>query len=106
MPSTLVPEWTWADRVRKVRRTVGLNQTQFAARLGVSGPTVGLWEINASEPRDIVETARRIVREFGVSATWMLGLDDARGLLPHLDSNQKPTGYGTSARQDVFGLAA
>lgn len=78
-----VPQWTFGDRLRKVRReaarlteTGKLTQDQMAARLGVQVKAYSAWEADQNRPDDIVEIARRVEEEFHVPATWMLGLED------------------------------
>lgn len=73
-PSGVVPEWTWGDRVRKVRRLAKLGQAEFAALMSVSPATVAAWEASMNEPRNAVAIAKRIEVALGVPATWMLGL--------------------------------
>lgn len=72
-----VPEETFGDRLRRVRRAVGLNQESFAAKLGtdVGVKALGAWETGTREPRGAVALARRVELAFGVPATWLLGLD-------------------------------
>lgn len=41
-----VPEWTMADRLRKVRELTGLDQSEFASLIGVSRGTVSTYESN------------------------------------------------------------
>jgi DNA-binding XRE family transcriptional regulator len=84
------PEWTWADRIRKVRRELGLTQKQFAELIAVSPQAIGLWEAGNYEPRQLVEVAKRIERQTGVSAAWMLGLQEGRS----------PDGTAERARRD------
>ncbi|WP_370246340.1 helix-turn-helix domain-containing protein [Jiangella sp. DSM 45060] len=70
----LIPEWTLADRLRKVRLTTGLQQRDFAERLQVTASAYAQWEAGNTKPRDIVTVARRIEMLTGVPATWILGL--------------------------------
>lgn len=70
-----IPEWTFGDRLRKVRRERGLSQTDAAAALGVKTPQIASWETGANTPRDIVTIAKRCQLAWGVPAEWMLGLD-------------------------------
>ncbi len=73
--------WTFGDRIRKVRKATGLNQAEFAARIGVAVGTYGGWEAGDVEPRRGVIVAQAIEREFGdthgATANWVLGLEDA-----------------------------
>lgn len=73
----MIPEWTFGDRLRKVRRVVlRLNQAEFAAELGTNQKTYAAWELDMTSPRNMVALAKRIEALAGVPASWMLGLDD------------------------------
>lgn len=74
---TVVPVWTFADRLRKVRRDiVGVEQAEMAARLGLPKGAYQSWETGKARPREIVAVARRVELLTGVPASWTLGLDD------------------------------
>ena len=45
--SPLIPEWTFADRLRKVRRDQGMTQVQFAATIDVDPKRYAQWEAAA-----------------------------------------------------------
>lgn len=93
-----VPQWTFGDRLRKVRRTQRLTQVQMADALGMNPPTEAAWEADRNLPRDLIGAATLIEDTFGLPRGWMLGYADIpapRGgakevTLPHLDSNQEP----------------
>lgn len=72
--SHYLPRWTFADRIRKIRREQALSQAAFAARIGVKDKAYAAWETGSNNPGDIVEVARRIEQEFGIPAAWTLGL--------------------------------
>lgn len=73
-----VPEWTWGDRLRKVRREAGLTQAGFAAAIEVKEKAYGAWEADANTPpfAKMREVATRIQLRFGVPRAWMLGVFD------------------------------
>lgn len=91
-------EWTFGDRIRKIRRAVGADQGQFANTLGETRESLSAWESGrVAQPRNVVTIAKRIELAYGVPAGWVLGLenphpgDPDRGIkLPRLDSNQQP----------------
>ncbi len=92
------PEWTFGDRVRRIRRTAGLNQIEFAQRLGVTHQRLSQWESDRNKPGDIVAVAKRIRQEFGTPVDWTLGLDEPSGGGPdggpRVSPSQRPTqGY-------------
>ena len=57
------------DRIKEVRKALGLSQAEFGSRVGVKGNTVGNYEIGLRTPSDAVIFS--ICREFGVSETWL-----------------------------------
>lgn len=59
---------TTAQRIRKLRNIVGLNQTEFASRLGRKQQTVGMWE-NSEKVPDYAVVG--IAQVFGVRETWL-----------------------------------
>jgi transcriptional regulator with XRE-family HTH domain len=81
-----VPEWTLADRLRKIRRDRHMTQEAFAAELGVKAVTFASWEAGRSHPVDVIELAVAIERRFQVPAAWTLGVlntnFDRRGSAP------------------------
>lgn len=97
-----IPEETFGDRLRRVRRALGMNQETFAARLGedVGVKALGAWETGTREPRGAVSLAKRIELAFNVPAAWLLGLDTpptgGGPELPRQDSNLEPFGSGFS----------
>ncbi len=66
--------WTFGDRVRKVRRILGMSQNAFAKMLGVTPQALGAWELDVNKPRNVVAIAKRLEVAAGVPATWTLGL--------------------------------
>ena len=85
----VIPAWSLADRLRKIRRDVlgNLSQEEMAERLDVPKPRYGAWENGHGRPRDMVAIAKRIEVISGVPATWVLGLDE-------YDGPQDPGGGG------------
>jgi transcriptional regulator with XRE-family HTH domain len=72
--TTVIPEWTFADRLRKARSVVGMDQRSFAALLGHKPGAYAQWEADNAKPRDIVELARKIEEVTNVPAAWLLGI--------------------------------
>jgi DNA-binding XRE family transcriptional regulator len=97
-PMTVIPEWTLADRLRKSRQEVALDQRAFAEQLGVTSSAYAQWEAGRAIPRDVVAIAKRVQSRTGVDALWLLGLDER----PRQDSNLQPTDLWAES----WGLAA
>ncbi len=76
----IVPEFTQADRLRKAREMTGLDQSQFAAEMGVSRQTVSNYEQGNTKPRRIVLKA------------WALASNVALPWLEHGDPTPPPVG--------------
>ena len=77
-PGRVIPDWSLADKLRKIRRdVVGVDQAEMAARLGWPKGAYQSWEAGKARPRELVALAKRIELLTGVPATWVLGLDDA-----------------------------
>jgi DNA-binding transcriptional regulator YiaG len=85
------PEWSTADRLRKIRRDTGYSQDEFAEMLGANPNNYRAWESGRNHPRDIVALAKRIEMLTGVPAAWTLGL---------ADGTSTPGGPGTPKKAD------
>lgn len=57
------------ERIKQLRKHLGLNQSEFASRLGVSQSAVAAWELGTRNPMDAV--IQSICREFNVSEHWL-----------------------------------
>lgn len=57
------------NRIKKVRNTVGLTQTEFGTRIGVKGNTVTGYETGLRNPSDAIILS--ICREFDVNEDWL-----------------------------------
>lgn len=73
------PEWTVADRLRRIRRDTGLTQGAFASQLQVGEQRYSAWESGRNQPPmdDFVAIAKRIEMAYKVAAEWTLGLSDS-----------------------------
>jgi transcriptional regulator with XRE-family HTH domain len=71
------------ERIKQLRKHLGLNQTEFGARIGVKQTTIAGYERGASTPLDAVVSA--ICREFNVSERW-LREGDGEMFLPQDDA--------------------
>lgn len=57
------------ERLKEVRKSVKLTQTEFAERLGLAGNTITCYEKGIRFPSNSVITS--ICREFNVNRTWL-----------------------------------
>ena len=57
------------DRIKNLRKELGLTQQAFADRLGVKRNTVGQWECGKNALTD--QTILAICREFNVNEEWL-----------------------------------
>ena len=57
------------ERIRKLRKSLGLTQEKFAERLGIKRNTVANYEIGRNEPIDAVVSL--ICRVYGVNEVWL-----------------------------------
>jgi transcriptional regulator with XRE-family HTH domain len=67
--TTLVPEWTFTDRLRKARESAGMNQEQLAAELFASRAALASWEQGRHRPSEL--QLRRIADVCGVPVAWL-----------------------------------
>ncbi|MFQ5562814.1 MAG: helix-turn-helix domain-containing protein [Parvularculaceae bacterium] len=57
------------DRIRRARKSLGLNQACLARRVGVSQPAVANWESGVHDPRRLMLV--KLADALGVSAEWL-----------------------------------
>ena len=57
------------ERIKELRKALGLTQQKFAGRIGVKQNTVAQYEIGRNPPTDTVVTL--ICREFDVNEEWL-----------------------------------
>lgn len=86
-----IPEEMIGDRLRRLRRAVGLSQIDFATILEVTPQALATYETGRSQPRSLVALAKRTEMAFNVPATWVLGLDSGP------TSPQPPSGEPANA---------
>jgi transcriptional regulator with XRE-family HTH domain len=91
-----IPDWTLGDRLRKVRRHLGISQSEFAVMIEQNPKSYSSWESDQAQPRQLVSVAKRIEIATGVPASWVLGL--ASNLDTGTDTRRYPTGSSPSTR--------
>jgi putative transcriptional regulator len=63
---TSTPPSPIGDRIRALRQELGLTQEKFAAKLGVTFPTVNRWENNRTQPSPLaLEKLAAIAQQLG-----------------------------------------
>lgn len=57
------------ERIKQLRKHLGLNQTDFGAKIGIKQTSIANYESGTRVPLDAVVAS--ICREFGVSEQWL-----------------------------------
>lgn len=90
------PKFGFGDRLRLVRRDLGLTQAEMAIRIGCGLKAYSAWESGQSRPADLPSTAEHLEEVTGIERSWWLGWGEGVTPtppgLPRLDSNQQPAG--------------
>jgi transcriptional regulator with XRE-family HTH domain len=89
-----IPEWTFAERLRKGRRDAGLSQKDLAARLEVKESTYSAWETGRNTP-DILELAPKLEMLTGVSRLFYIGWAESNN--PEPPEGIEPSTYSLQA---------
>ena len=64
------------DKIKRLRSAKALTQIQLGDLIGVSGQTIGLYELSGREPT--IETAVRLENALGVTTDFLLGVRDGK----------------------------
>ncbi len=64
----------FGERIKELRTSMGLNQVEFAKKLGVTKQSVSNWENGNIQPS--IDMLTRIAVTFRVKADYLLGLDN------------------------------
>lgn len=84
------------ERIKQLRKHLGLNQTEFGSRIGVKQTSVAGYETGARVPIDAVITS--ICRTFGVSELWLrTGEGD---MFPKMTRAQEIAAYANAMLED------
>lgn len=57
------------ERIKELRRSLGLTQDEFGGRIGITKSSVSTMESGRSNPSE--QTLRSMIREFGASYLWL-----------------------------------
>ena len=78
----------FANRIKELRVSMGLNQVEFAKKLNVTKQSVSNWENGNIQPS--IDMLIKIATVFSVSADYLLGLDVRSTIdVSNLDERQK-----------------
>lgn len=92
-------------RLKELRESNGLTQVQAAARVGMKQQAWRVYETDASMPG--AKLIVKICDEYGVSADWLLGLDDRGKCAAQVKTgNNSAVAIGANARASVRGTFA
>lgn len=67
-------------RMKQARAAKGLTQKELADKLGLDTSTISRWEADKIEIGPV--WAEELSKHLGESATWLLGLEEAKGSAP------------------------
>lgn len=77
------------DRIKEIRKVLGLTQEKFSERIGIKRNTIANYETGRNEPIDAVISL--ICREFSVSEAWLRTGEGE--MFASLDADQKIAEY-------------
>ena len=84
------------ERIKKLRKSLGLTQDKFATRIGIKRNTLANYEIGRNDPIDAVVFS--ICREFDVSEDWLReGIGD---MFIHRTRSEKITDFAVDVLKD------
>lgn len=92
------PKFGFGDRLRVVRRELGLTQAEMAIRIGSGLKAYSAWESGQSKPADLPAAAEHLEQVTGIDRGWWLGWGDGAPRpdgLPRVDSNHQPAGFAS-----------
>lgn len=64
----------FSQRLKQLRKSFGITQTEFAKEFNISQGTIGMWETGQRTPD--IEMLSKIARRFNVSIDYLLGETD------------------------------
>lgn len=89
------------ERIKKLRKDLGLTQQEFAQRIGSKRTTIAKYETDTNTPSSAVISL--ICREFNVSETWLrTGEGDMFVPAPNIVLDALAQKYGLSARSKII----
>lgn len=74
----------FADRLKELRTSLGLTQTQFVEDLGITASALSAYEKNLKNPS--ISVAKRIAEKYHVSIDWLCGLSEKKSCNNKIES--------------------
>lgn len=82
---------TFAARLAMVRHRMGWNLKDAALVCGIAPATWRLWELEGTQPRDLLAVCKPIAARAHCEYWWLVLGPRWKEELPHMDSNHEPT---------------
>lgn len=67
-----IPKIGFGDRLRRLRISLGMDQREFAAEVGLKPATLGNYELSEATPRSARLVANSIQLRYGIPSSWLL----------------------------------
>lgn len=86
-----IPRWTFGDKIRKARSEAGLNQVEFAQRVGLTPSTLAAYETDRTTPRlkNLGTLAKSIEVLTGIPRSWFFDFEP----IAEQDTKERPSDY-------------
>ena len=68
----------FSDRLRELRLSMGLTQSQFVENIGITPAALSAYENNTKNPS--ISVAKRIAEKYNVSIDWLCGLSEEKNI--------------------------
>lgn len=68
-------QFSLGERLAKARKHAGITQDEMAEKLGVSHSTIAKWELDKSQPRNMLTLVEKWAELTGVSPAWIIGFN-------------------------------
>lgn len=93
-----IPQWGLEDRLRKIRREMGLTQAEISEQLGVGLKAYSAWEAGTNAPGDVLDIATKLEKVSGVPRQWTIGWMN--------ESDSRDLDYGSAVPAQIVSLDA
>ncbi|WP_181130012.1 helix-turn-helix domain-containing protein [Rathayibacter sp. AY1E1] len=88
-----IPQWTFGDKLRKARTTVGMDQKTFAERVNITPSSLAAYETGRSTPRfrDVHGLAASIELLTGIPRGWFLEFETLTAVAAAEETKARPS---------------